>query len=90
MGNGIEAAFDPQSVNAVLKQAGMDSVDFSVHGLRSGHLTEAAKPGHPSLGSDGPIETPIGTAGIGLLQQRPRQWNAVGDPNGRRHPILYG
>ncbi|MBY5427866.1 site-specific integrase [Rhizobium leguminosarum] len=39
-------AIDPQSVNAILKQrammAGLDSGDFSAHGLRSGFLTEAA------------------------------------------------
>nr|WP_205931947.1 site-specific integrase [Rhizobium leguminosarum] len=37
---------DPQSVNAIIKQraemAGLDSGEFSAHGLRSGFLTEAA------------------------------------------------
>lgn len=44
-------ALDPQSVNAILKQraemAGLDSVEFSAHGLRSGYLTEAANRGIP-------------------------------------------
>ncbi|WP_080821274.1 site-specific integrase [Agrobacterium deltaense] len=44
-------ALDPQSVNAILKQraemAGLDSRDFSAHGLRSGYLTEAANRGVP-------------------------------------------
>ncbi|AHF88274.1 integrase (plasmid) [Rhizobium leguminosarum bv. trifolii WSM1689] len=39
-------AIDPQSINAILKQrvemAGLDSGEFSAHGLRSGFLTEAA------------------------------------------------
>jgi integrase len=37
---------DPQSINAIIKQrvemAGLDPVEFSAHGLRSGYLTEAA------------------------------------------------
>ncbi|MBB4293706.1 hypothetical protein GGE16_005800 [Rhizobium leguminosarum] len=37
-------AIDPQSVNAILKQraelAGLDSGEFSAHGLRSGYLTD--------------------------------------------------
>ncbi len=44
-------AFDPQSVNAILKQraemAGLDMEEFSAHGLRSGYLTEAANRGIP-------------------------------------------
>jgi integrase len=44
-------ALDPQSVNAILKQraemAGLDSGEFSAHGLRSGYLTEAANRGIP-------------------------------------------
>jgi integrase len=44
-------AVDPQSVNAILKQraqmAGLDSGEFSAHGLRSGYLTEAANRGIP-------------------------------------------
>ncbi|WCA62360.1 site-specific integrase (plasmid) [Agrobacterium tumefaciens] len=44
-------ALDPQSVNAILKQraevAGLESGDFSAHGLRSGYLTEAAHRGIP-------------------------------------------
>jgi len=39
-------ALDPQSVNAILKQraemAGLETGEFSAHGLRSGYLTEAA------------------------------------------------
>ncbi|MBY3307507.1 site-specific integrase [Rhizobium laguerreae] len=46
-----KGALDPQSVNAILKQravlAGLDSGDFSAHGLRSGYLTEAANRGVP-------------------------------------------
>ncbi|WP_371418952.1 site-specific integrase [Agrobacterium sp. ICMP 6402] len=44
-------AIDPQSVNAILKQraemAGLESGEFSAHGLRSGYLTEAAYRGIP-------------------------------------------
>ncbi|MCV9947521.1 site-specific integrase [Rhizobium sp. BT-175] len=44
-------ALDPQSVNAIIKQraemAGLDPVEFSAHGLRSGYLTEAANRGIP-------------------------------------------
>lgn len=44
-------ALDPQSINAILKQraemAGLDSGEFSAHGLRSGYLTEAANQGIP-------------------------------------------
>ncbi|MBY3257169.1 tyrosine-type recombinase/integrase [Rhizobium laguerreae] len=44
-------AIDPQSVNAILKQraqmAGLDSGEFSAHGIRSGYLTEAANRGIP-------------------------------------------
>ncbi len=44
-------ALDPQSVNAILKQraemAGLDSREFSAHGIRSGYLTEAANRGIP-------------------------------------------
>jgi integrase len=44
-------AIDPQSVNAILKQraemAGLESGEFSPHGLRSGYLTEAANRGIP-------------------------------------------
>ncbi|MDA5639591.1 MULTISPECIES: site-specific integrase [Agrobacterium] len=44
-------ALDPQSVNAILKQraemAGLDSGEFSAHGLRAGYLTEAANRGIP-------------------------------------------
>ncbi|MGR9209419.1 site-specific integrase [Rhizobium leguminosarum] len=44
-------AIDPQSINAILKQrvemAGLDSGEFSAHGLRSGYLTETANRGIP-------------------------------------------
>lgn len=44
-------AIDPQSINAIIKQraamAGLDSGEFSAHGLRSGYLTEAANRGIP-------------------------------------------
>ncbi|TCU08674.1 site-specific integrase [Rhizobium sullae] len=44
-------AIDPQSINAIIKQravmAGLDSGEFSAHGLRSGYLTEAANQGIP-------------------------------------------
>ncbi|MBW9089828.1 site-specific integrase [Rhizobium wenxiniae] len=42
---------DPQSINLIVKQraemAGLDSGEFSAHGLRSGYLTEAANRGIP-------------------------------------------
>lgn len=47
MGTVSKRALDPQYVNAILKQraamAGLESAEFSVHGLRSGYMTEAAK-----------------------------------------------
>ena len=50
-GNIGAAALDPQSVNAMIKDAalasGLDPREFSAHGLRSGHLTEAARVGVP-------------------------------------------
>ena len=50
-GNIGAAALDPQSVNAMIKSrcavAGLDPVQFSAHGLRSGYLTEAARVGVP-------------------------------------------
>ncbi|TCL88898.1 phage integrase family protein [Rhizobium sp. PP-WC-2G-219] len=50
-GNVSRRAIDPQSVNAIIKQraelAGLDSGEFSAHGLRSGYLTEAANRGIP-------------------------------------------
>ncbi|MBY3238698.1 site-specific integrase [Rhizobium laguerreae] len=50
-GNVSKRAIDPQSVNAIIKQrvamAGLDSGEFSAHGLRSGYLTEAANRGIP-------------------------------------------
>lgn len=45
------SATDPQSVNAIIKQrlemAGLDSGEFSAHGLRWGLLTETANCGIP-------------------------------------------
>ncbi len=50
-GTVAKRALDPQSVNAILKQraemAGLEPVEFSAHGLRSGYLTEAANRGIP-------------------------------------------
>jgi integrase len=50
-GNIDRRALTPQSVNLILKarikQAGLDPVMFSAHGLRSGYLTEAANHGIP-------------------------------------------
>jgi integrase len=50
-GNIDRRALAPQSVNLILKarvrQAGLDPVMFSAHGLRSGYLTEAANRGIP-------------------------------------------
>ncbi|NTJ36392.1 site-specific integrase [Agrobacterium rhizogenes] len=50
-GNIDRRALTPQSVNLILKtrikQAGLDPVMFSAHGLRSGYLTEAANRGIP-------------------------------------------
>lgn len=44
-----DRALTPQAVNLILKRrcamAGLDPVDFSAHGLRSGYLTEAARNG---------------------------------------------
>jgi len=46
-----DSALDGQSVNAIVKRrsslAGLDSGEFSVHGLRCGYLTEAARCGVP-------------------------------------------
>lgn len=50
-GNIDRRAPTPQSINLILKarikQAGLDPVMFSAHGLRSGYLTEAANRGIP-------------------------------------------
>ncbi|MDL2407649.1 tyrosine-type recombinase/integrase [Rhizobium calliandrae] len=50
-GNIDRRALTPQSVNLILKsrikQAGLDPVMFSAHGLRSGYLTEASNRGIP-------------------------------------------
>jgi integrase len=44
-------ALSPQAVNLILKKrarlAGLDAVEFSAHGLRSGYLTETARRGIP-------------------------------------------
>lgn len=50
-GNIAKTALDAQAINAIVKQraemAGLDSGEFSAHGLRSGYLTEAANRGIP-------------------------------------------
>ena len=50
-GNVSKRVLDPKSVNDIVKQraamAGLDSGEFSAHGLRSGYLTEAANRGIP-------------------------------------------
>lgn len=48
-GNVSKRALEPSAINAIVKQraemAGLDSGEFSAHGLRSGYLTEAADRG---------------------------------------------
>jgi integrase len=50
-GNVSMRALEPSAINAIVKQrvemAGLDSREFSAHGLRSGYLTEAANRGIP-------------------------------------------
>lgn len=50
-GNVSPRALEPSAVNAIVKRraemAGLDPVDYSAHGLRSGYLTEAANRGIP-------------------------------------------
>ncbi|MCY1667549.1 site-specific integrase [Rhizobium sp. SL86] len=50
-GNVSKRALDPKAINDIVKQraamAGLDPVEFSAHGLRSGYLTEAANRGIP-------------------------------------------
>jgi len=50
-GNVSKRALDPKAINDIVKHratmAGLDAVDFSAHGLRSGYLTEAANRGIP-------------------------------------------
>jgi len=50
-GNVSKRALEPSAVNQIVKQraalAGLDSREFSAHGLRSGYLTEAANRGVP-------------------------------------------
>ena len=50
-GNVSTRALEAGAVNAIVKQraemAGLDSGDFSAHGLRSGYMTEAANRGVP-------------------------------------------
>jgi hypothetical protein len=65
-------ALDPQSINAILKQraemAGLESGEFSAHGLRAGYLTEAANRGIPLPRGYGAVASSLGAAGIELLQ----------------------
>ena len=50
-GNVSPRALEASAVNAIVKQrvemAGLESSDYSAHGLRSGYLTEAANRGIP-------------------------------------------
>jgi integrase len=50
-GNVSKRALEPSAVNSIVKQraalAGLNSGEFSAHGLRSGYLTEAANRGIP-------------------------------------------
>jgi integrase len=50
-GNVSRRALDPKAVNDIVKRratmAGLESADYSAHGLRSGYLTEAANRGVP-------------------------------------------
>jgi integrase len=50
-GNVSPRALEPSAVNAIVKHraqmAGLESADYSAHGLRSGYLTEAANRGIP-------------------------------------------
>jgi integrase len=50
-GNVSRRLLDPKAINHIVKHraslAGLDPAEFSVHGLRSDHLTEAANRGIP-------------------------------------------
>lgn len=47
----FQTAYDPQSIDAILKQraemAGLDPGEYSTHGLRSDYLVEATNRGIP-------------------------------------------
>jgi integrase len=78
-------ALDPQSVNAILKyraeMAGLDSGEFSAHGLRSGYLTEAANRGIP-------LPEAMEQSRHRSLQQASSYYNAANRRSGRAARLL--
>ena len=67
-------ALTPQAVDLIVKRrcamAGLDSGEFSAHGLRSGYLTEAARAGVPLLEAMRQSQHRVAPAGRDLLQRR--------------------
>ena len=65
-------ALSPQAVNLILKKrarlAGLDAIEFSAHGLRSGYLTETARRDLAGCG-DAAIPAPLGAAGCERRQR---------------------
>lgn len=78
-------ALDPQSVNAMLKQraemAGLDSGEFSAHGLRSGYLTEAANRGIP-------LPEAMEQSKHRSIQQASRYYNGAARRSGRAARLI--
>ncbi|MDK4742631.1 site-specific integrase [Rhizobium sp. CNPSo 3464] len=78
-------ALDPQSVNAILKQraemAGLESAEFSAHGLRSGYLTEAANRGIP-------LPEAMEQSRHRSVQQAASYYNSAARRNGRAARLL--
>ena len=64
-------ALSPQAVNLILKKrarlAGLDAVELSAHGLRSGYLTETARRGIPLV--EAIAVPPLRAAGCELRQR---------------------
>ena len=67
-----DRALTPQSINLIVKRrcamAGLDPRDYSVHRLRAGYLTEAARRGC-AAGGDAAVAAPSGAAGGERLQR---------------------
>lgn len=80
-----KSALDPQSINAILKlrveMAGLDSTDFSAHGLRSGYLTEAANRGVP-------LPEAMEQSGHRSVQQASQYYNSATRRSGRAARML--
>jgi len=84
-GNVSKRALEAGAVNAIVKQraemAGLDSEEFSAHGLRSGYLTEAANLGIP-------LQEAMDQSRHRSVQQASSYYNSATRRNGRAARIL--